>query len=79
MDQPEVVDASPPITQMLTLRKVAAVLGLTPTTARDFVRSGEIAGFQVGARGMWRVDPVDLQAYIDREKARAEQRHRQRD
>lgn len=64
-------DSAPP-TKMLTLAQIATVLDVTNPTARALVRSGQIVGFQVGGRGMWRVDPADLQAYIDREKARAQ-------
>ena len=60
--------------KMLTLEDVARILDVTPPTARSLVRSGEITGFQIGGRGMWRVDPADLQAYITREKKRAQER-----
>ena len=60
--------------KMLTLEGVAKVLGVTPATARSLVHSGEIVGFQIGGRGIWRVDPADLTEFINREKARAQQR-----
>ncbi|PFG20324.1 helix-turn-helix domain-containing protein [Serinibacter salmoneus] len=57
--------------RMLTLADVAEVLDITVPTARALVRQGEIKGFQVGGRGMWRVESKELDAYIEREKAAA--------
>jgi excisionase family DNA binding protein len=57
--------------RMLTLADVAEILDITVPTARSLVRQGEIQGFQVGGRGMWRVESKELDAYIDREKAAA--------
>ena len=57
--------------RMLTLADVAEILDITVPTARSFVRQGEILGFQVGGRGMWRVEAADLTAYVEREKAAA--------
>ncbi|ROR95707.1 excisionase family DNA binding protein [Salana multivorans] len=56
---------------MLTLADVAEILDVTVPTARSLVRSGEIFGFQVGGRGMWRVESKELDAYVEREKAAA--------
>ncbi|GMA30654.1 hypothetical protein GCM10025875_06460 [Litorihabitans aurantiacus] len=56
---------------MLTLADVAEILDITVPTARALVRQGEIQGFQVGGRGMWRVEAKELDAYVDREKAAA--------
>lgn len=60
--------------RILTLADVAGVLGITVPTARGLVRRGEIQGFQVGGRGMWRVEQSELDAYVQREKANAAQR-----
>jgi excisionase family DNA binding protein len=57
--------------RMLTLADVAEILDITVPTARSLVRQGEIQGFQVGGRGMWRVESKELDAYIEREKAAA--------
>lgn len=56
---------------MLTLADVAEILDITIPTARSLVRQGEIEGFQVGGRGMWRVEAIELDAYVAREKAAA--------
>lgn len=60
--------------RILTLADVARVLGITVPTARGLVRRGEIQGFQVGGRGMWRVEQSELDAYVQREKAIAASR-----
>ena len=57
--------------RMLTLADVAEILDITVPTARALVRQGEIQGFQVGGRGMWRVESKELDAYVEREKAAA--------
>lgn len=57
--------------RMLTLADVAEILDITIPTARALLRSGDIHGFQVGNRGMWRVESMELDAYIQREKAAA--------
>lgn len=63
--------------RMLTLADVAEILDITTPTARALVRNGEIQGFQVGGRGMWRVEAKELEAYIEREKAAAAARRTQ--
>lgn len=57
--------------RMLNLADVAEILDVTVPTARSLVRQGEIQGFQVGGRGMWRVESKELDAYVEREKAAA--------
>lgn len=68
-------DTTGPI-KMLTLKDLATILGVNTQTARGLVLAGEIHGFQVGARGLWRVEPVELQAYVAREKTRSSKRPR---
>lgn len=58
-------------TKYLTVDDVAHRLRVTRPTARALITRGEIQGFQVGARGLWRVDPVDFTAYVEQQKARA--------
>lgn len=60
--------------RMLTLADVARVLGVTVPTARGLVRRGDIRGFQVGGRGMWRVEQSELDDYVQRKKAQAAER-----
>lgn len=63
--------------RLLTLADVAQILDVTVPTARSLVRDGRIVGFQVGGRGMWRVESSELDAYIERQKAAAVERRNQ--
>lgn len=65
--------------RMLKLADVAEILDITVPTARALVRDGEIQGFQVGGRGMWRVEAKELEAYVEREKAAAAERRKSPD
>lgn len=55
----------------LTVEDVAQRLSVTRPTARALIIRGEIPGFQVGPRGLWRVDLVDFLAYVEQQKSRA--------
>lgn len=57
--------------RFLTVEDVGRELHLTASTVRDLLRSGDLAGFQVGPRGLWRVESTELDAYVERQKARA--------
>lgn len=65
-------------TRILNLADVAEMLGITVPTARTLVQQGEIIGFQIGGRGMWRVESVKrLDNYIQRKKDEAAQRRKE--
>jgi hypothetical protein len=49
-----------------TLSDVAEILNVTPVQARALVTSGELLGIQVGGRNPWRVEAIELEAYIQR-------------
>lgn len=49
-----------------TLPDVAEMLNVTLVQARALVQSGELLGIQVGGRNQWRVEGVELEAYIQR-------------
>lgn len=51
------------IDELLEVEDVVRILGLSEYTVWDMLRTGELPGIKV--RGRWRVDPVDLAAYID--------------
>lgn len=57
--------------QCLSVQVVADVLRVQPLTVQRMLRHGELDGFQVGPRGLWRVTAGDLHAYIERSKAEA--------
>lgn len=59
--------------RFLTLADVAEVLNVTNRQAYALVRTGDLRGIQIGGRGQWRVEAVELEDYIQRQYARAEQ------
>ena len=58
--------------RFLTLADVAEVLNVTVRQVYALVRSGDLRGIQIGGRGQWRVEQVELEDYIQRQYARAE-------
>lgn len=52
--------------RFLTLADVAEQLQINSPAAYALVRSGELKAIQVGGRGQWRVETVELEAYIQR-------------
>ncbi len=65
--------------RFLTLADVAEVLNVTSRQVYALVRSGDLRGIQIGGRGQWRVETVQLEDYIQRQYARAEQSSRDMD
>jgi excisionase family DNA binding protein len=59
--------------RFLTLADVAEVLNVTSRQVYALVRTGDLRGIQIGGRGQWRVEAVELEDYIQRQYARAEQ------
>ncbi len=51
------------VEKLYTPEEVAEVLGISPLTTRNWLRSDRIHGVKVGKE--WRVRERDLQAYID--------------
>jgi excisionase family DNA binding protein len=51
---------------LLEVERVAHVLSLSPDHVRALLRKKKLAAVRFGKR--WRVDPVDLQAYIDKHR-----------
>ena len=56
--------------RFLPLTDVAEILNVSAAQARALVRSGELRAIKVGGRGQWRVETVELEAYIQRMYAR---------
>jgi len=56
--------------RFLTLADVAEELAVSVTQVRSLVRSGELPAIQVGGRGVWRVEAVELESYIQRQYER---------
>ncbi len=59
-----------PSPRFLTLVDVSEVLNVTVSQARALVHSGDLRGIQIGGRGQWRVERVELEDYIQRQYAR---------
>ncbi|MFJ5699000.1 helix-turn-helix domain-containing protein [Arthrobacter sp. NPDC093139] len=51
--------------RFLTIEQVAQELNVSQIQVRALLRSGELRGFQVGGRGIWRIGVDDVEAYID--------------
>jgi excisionase family DNA binding protein len=64
---------SSPSPRFLTLADVAEVLNVTVRQVYALVRSGELRGIQIGGRGQWRIENDQLENYISRQYARADQ------
>lgn len=52
--------------RFLTLTDVAETLNVSLSQVKALVRSGELQGVKLGGRGVWRVENVELEAYIQR-------------
>jgi excisionase family DNA binding protein len=50
--------------RFLTIDQVAEELNVGLPTVRMLLKSGELRGIQIGARGLWRVASVDLDDYV---------------
>lgn len=53
--------------RFLTLADVQEILNISQPQAYALVRSGELPAIQVGGRGQWRIESVELEAYIARQ------------
>ena len=50
--------------RFLTLDGVAEVLSVSRSQAYALVRRGELRAIKVGGRGVWRIERVELEAFI---------------
>lgn len=55
----------------LTIKEVAARLGVHPNTVHKWVQQGDIKGWRV-RRGRWRIQESELEEFIQRETERAD-------
>lgn len=53
-----------PRRRFLTVEQAAEELNVGLPTVRALLSAGELRGFQVGGRGLWRIGSVDLEEYI---------------
>lgn len=56
--------AEPP--RFLTLADVAEILNTSSAQVYALVRRGELPAIKIGGRGQWRVERVQLEAFIER-------------
>jgi len=57
--------------RFLRLEDVAEELNVKLPQVRALVKSGDLPAIQIGGRGMWRVERVELENYIQRRYAEA--------
>ncbi len=55
------------VKRFLTLPDVQEALNISSPQAYALVRSGDLPAIQVGGRGQWRVESVELENYIARQ------------
>lgn len=59
--------------RFLTPTDVADILNVTIRQVRTLLHAGDLRGIQVGPKGIWRVEAVELEDYIQRQYARADE------
>lgn len=52
--------------RFLTLNDVAEILATSTAQVYALVRRGELRALKIGGRGQWRVESVELEAFIQR-------------
>ena len=57
---------------LLLLSEVAELLNISGSQAYALVRRDELKGVKIGGRGQWRVEPAELDAYLERARAEAQ-------
>jgi excisionase family DNA binding protein len=57
--------AAPEIKRLLTPNEVAELLNVSVAQVYTLLRGNELPGLKIGKRGVWRVDPDQLAAYVD--------------
>lgn len=56
-------EESKPSPRFLTIDQVATELNIGQPLVRGLLKSGELRGFQLGGRGMWRIGRQDVEDY----------------
>ncbi|MGO1172699.1 MAG: helix-turn-helix domain-containing protein [Actinomycetaceae bacterium] len=52
--------------RFFTIADVAEQLNLSVSQVRALLKSKELVGVQIGGKGLWRIEDVQLEAYIAR-------------
>jgi excisionase family DNA binding protein len=63
---PEAFLLPPPVPRLLEVHEVAYALRVSQETVRRLIRTGKLTAVRIGSQ--WRVDPRDLQAFIDQRR-----------
>lgn len=63
--------------ELLNIKQVQDILGISERTAFRLIKGGELKGFKVGRE--WRFEPSDIDAYIERQRKKAEELLREED
>lgn len=63
-----------PAARFMTIEQVAEELNVGLPQIRALLRSGELRGLQIGARGLWRIGVQDFEDYIAKAYGRAAER-----
>lgn len=50
--------------RFLTVEQVAEELAVGVPLVRSLLKTGELRGFQIGGRGIWRIGAADVEDYI---------------
>lgn len=59
--------------RFIPLSEVCEILDISSAQAYALVRTGELPAIKVGGRGQWRVETVELEAYIQRMYAQTQE------
>lgn len=63
-----------PDKRLLTPNEAAERLNVSVAQVYTLLRGSELPGLKIGKRGVWRIDPAQLEEYIDGLKAEAMER-----
>lgn len=55
--------------ELLNIKQVQEILGISERTAFRLIKDGELKGFKVGRE--WRFEPSDIDDYIERQRRKA--------
>ena len=58
-------DRQDDVTRFLTVADAAEVLSVAPTDVVGLIETGELPAIRVGRPGAWRIERVELEAYIE--------------
>lgn len=56
---------SPAVGRFLTLADTAEILSLSAAEVHDLVRTGELPAIRLGTTGLWRVERIVLESFIE--------------